>query len=53
VTLLASGHASFETNGQIAIADSIKDCDDLLLVRVCHFHFACCGHAAYLCGAVL
>ena len=46
MALLASGHAALETVSQIGIADFVEDCDNLLLLGVGDFHFACCGHAS-------
>ncbi len=51
MALPASDHTASETVGQIGITNSVKGGDDLLLVGVCHFHFACCGHHVFmLCG---
>jgi hypothetical protein len=45
MALLPSGHAAFETVGQIRIADFMEGGDDLSLSGVCQFHFALCCHA--------
>ena len=38
MSLLPSGHATFETGSQIVITDFVQSGDDLLLGRVCHSH---------------
>jgi len=46
VALLASGHAAFETGGQIGITNIVEDGDDLKLDDVGDFHFALGRHAS-------
>ena len=45
MALLASGHTALETVSQIGITNFVEGGDDLLLVGICHFHFALCSHA--------
>lgn len=53
MALLASGHTSLETVGQIGITDVTEAGNDLLLNGVCHFHFAVRCHARiYVAGSL-
>ena len=53
----ASGHAAFETCGQIDVTDCVESIDDLMLGRVCIFHFTLgrhgVGSAPYIPSTVL
>ena len=45
MALLTSGYTALEAACEIVISDVTEGCDHLLLDDICHFHFACCGHA--------
>ena len=53
LSLLPSGHAAFETCGQIGITGIVEEIDDLLLDGVCQFHFALRGHSLFMWGGLL